>query len=204
MPVFVLFAAHTTDTPVWWLFAATAALVGVTAVLAAAALTALRQLRVAVDQLDEVRRDRHVQVFSDLGRRWEGPEMTEALVRESDYTPTSLAALFARPPIEPSHNPIREHRRALEDRDRVVLLRVPNYFEDAAMIAKAGGLEARLFRDNFGGVAVDEWKLWAPAIKTLQKADPDSYVEFERLATAVEAEDQARLQEPNEAALPPS
>lgn len=60
------------------------------------------------------------------------------------------------------------------------------------MIAKAGGLEAVLFRENFGGVALDEWRQWKPAVKALQKADELAFVEFERLAEEVEAEDAAR------------
>jgi hypothetical protein len=107
-----------------------------TTALAIAAIRALGQLRVAVEQLDVVRRDRHVEVFSDLGRRWEGPEMTEALALEDDYTGEELAKFFVRAPIAPSANPFREYRRKAEARARIVLLRVPNYFEDAMMIAK--------------------------------------------------------------------
>lgn len=73
-----------------------------------------------------------------------------------------------------------------------MLLRVPNYFEDAASIAKAGGLDAELFYESFAGVAADEWAVWGPAVKELQKGDPLIYVEFEALAKKAQAEDAAR------------
>lgn len=185
-------AAQTTDTPVWWLFGATAGLACITLALATAAIKALGRLQVAVQQLEEVKRDRLVQVFSDLARRWEGAAMTEALAREIEYSPAQLAKLFAERSGEPLSNPLKERRRRQRERERLVLLRVPNYFEDALMIAKAGGLEAVLSRENFGGVALDEWRQWKPAVKALQKADELAFVEFERLAEEVEAEDAAR------------
>src|SRR5438132_13803022 len=122
--------ADVTDTPVWFLFAATVAVATVTGVLAIAAIRALRQLEVAVEQLDEVKRDRHVQVFSDLGRRWESLEMSEALEREKDYRPADLVALFERAGRKPTRNPFKEGQRRRAAKETVVLLRVPNYFED--------------------------------------------------------------------------
>jgi hypothetical protein len=59
---------------------------------------------------------------------------------------------------------------------------VPNYFEDAATIARAGNLESSLVSETFGGVAKDEWSLWKAAIKKFQETDPLAYVEFERMA----------------------
>lgn len=166
-----------------WITAfATVALVAVTGVLAAAAWRALDQLRIAIDQLDEVKRDRHVEVLDTMGRRWESHEMTEALQLEIDYSPQSLVRLFAHAARPPSRNPVLERGRRQARKQTIVLLRVPNYFEDAATIAKAGSLESSLVTETFGGVAKDEWALWKLAIKTLQQSDPLAYVEFERMA----------------------
>jgi hypothetical protein len=140
-------------------------------VLATAAWKALAQLRIAIDQLEEVKRDRHVEVLDEMGRRWEGDEMTEALQMEVDYTPKSLVRLFERAARPPSRNPVRERSRRRACKDTIVLLRVPNYFEDAATIAKAGSLESSLVIETFGGVSKDEWSLWRPAIKRLQETD---------------------------------
>lgn len=182
--------AEVTDTPVWVLGGATILLAAATIAVAIAAWRAFDQLKVAIRELEEVQRDREVAIFSDFGRRWEGREMTEALHTELEYSAEGLRALFKRASRAPSRNPFKDRRRIREGKKRVVLLRVPNYFEDAAFIAKAGGLEGELFRDNFGGVAVDEWKIWGPTIKLLQEQDPLAYEEFERLV------EQARQDEP--------
>jgi hypothetical protein len=180
--VFLALVADVTDTPVWFLGSATAVLAGATIALAIFTRRALGALKVAIRELEEVQRDREVAVFSDLGRRWEGQEMTEALHIELEYSAEAMRRLFTRAGHDPYRNPIKERRRLREAKRRVVLLRVPNYFEDAAFIAKAGGIEGELFRENFGGVAVDEWRVWGPTIKLLQEEDPSAYEEFERLA----------------------
>jgi hypothetical protein len=95
--------------------------------------------------------------------------MTEALRLEVDYTPSSLVRLFERAARAPSRNPVRERSRRHARKETIVLLRVPNYFEDAATIARAGSLESRLATDTFGGVAKEQ-------------SDPLAYVQFERMA----------------------
>jgi hypothetical protein len=94
-----------------WLTAlATLALVAVTGVLAAAAWRALDRLRIAIDQLEEVKRDRHVEVLDEMGRRWEGEEMTQALQMAVGYTPEGLVRLFERAARPRSGNPMRDRR----------------------------------------------------------------------------------------------
>jgi hypothetical protein len=180
---------------VWFTGLATVGLVVATGTLAAAAWKALEQLKVARRQLEDVKRDREVQVFSDLGLRWEGRAMTEALQLELEYSAEELRDLFRTASKKRSHNPLRERKRIREAQLRVVLLRVPNYFEDAAFIAKAGGLdiEGELFADAFGGVAVDEWKKWRLVVELLQEEDPLAYCEFQRLAN------EAKKDEPKKA-----
>jgi len=117
-----------------------------------------------------------------MGRRWEGREMTEALQEEANYSSDSLLALFERAAWRRSHNPIRERRRKRAAKEKVVLLRVPNYFEEAGAIEKVGSLEIDLMNEYFGGVALDEWRLWGPTIKKLQETDKLAFVEFERIA----------------------
>ena len=62
--------ADVTDTPVWFLGAATAVLAAATIALAIFTRRALGQLKTALRELEEVQRDREVSVFSELGRRW--------------------------------------------------------------------------------------------------------------------------------------
>jgi hypothetical protein len=137
----------------------------------------------ALKQLSEAKSDRHVQVFGDMGRRWESAEMMETLQMEADHTRESLLELFEWAAKEPLAGPTEEAKRVSARKDRNVLLRVPNYFEEAAAIQKVGSLRLDLMDDYFGGVAKDEWdKLWGPTIKKLQESDPTSFVDFRRMA----------------------
>jgi hypothetical protein len=181
----MLLVAETTDTPVWWLFGATAALALVTAALVVAAWKALGALQAAVD-------DRHADVFSELGRRWTGAEMTEALIREMDFTREELAALFTEESIEKSDDPELEQMRLIQARDLVILLRIPDYFEDAVITAEAGCLSRERLKDHIGGIASEKWDKWSLAVAKLQEADDLAFVKFEALAKEVKADDEAR------------
>ena len=145
-----------------------------TLALALAALYALRQL-------GEIKRDREVAVIIDLGRRWDDPPMTEALKLEAAFSPDALAHLAAisgEPRTERSLEDVRR-REAIENLQ--ILLRIPNFFEDIALIADAGGLDSRLLSRTFKGIALEEWDYWQPAIAKLREKDPWSYSQFEWL-----------------------
>jgi hypothetical protein len=77
---------------------------------------------------------------------------------------------------------MRDRRTRRARKDIIILLRVPNYFEDAATVAKAGSLESSVITDAFGSVAKNEWALWKPTITKLQENDEGAYAEFERMA----------------------
>jgi hypothetical protein len=179
--VFTSLVAEATDTPVWFLFGATGMLAAVTAVLAIAAIRALQELGVAVEQLEEVKRDRHVQVFADLGRRWDGPEMVEALQEERRYTTKQLEKLFARAYAPLSRNRFKEWAAKRAQTKTVVLLRIPNFFENLALIVKAGSLDIRLVSLDYGTVAKEAWEKWEAAVMELRKTDDQSYAECPRL-----------------------
>jgi hypothetical protein len=149
-------------------------------------------LRVGLDQLREVKLDRHVQIFLEMGRRWEGREMTEALQREKGLTPQELREIFDYAERPRSRNPFRERKYTRAARETVVLLRIPNYFEDAAMVTRVGGLDESLVLENFGGVAIDEWRRWSLTVKAMQEEDELAYMGFEQLVGRAEKEDRAR------------
>jgi len=171
----LILGAQTTDGPVWVLAGATIALAVVTAVLAGAAIRALIQL-------DEIKADRHVEVFSEMGVRWSSAEMTEALRMECDYSPAELLGLFKFANAKTPADADARERQLRAQKDRVILLRVPNYFEEAATIAEVGALKRSFIDDYFGGIAKDEWNIWRPTIEWLQEADPQAYIKFERMA----------------------
>jgi hypothetical protein len=152
--------------------------------LGCAALWALRVL-------GEARRDRHVQILVAMGRRWEASEMTAALQSSRDYTPKALAELAEAARTGPKGDPTR----AAAEKKLIVLLRVPNYFEDAGLISRVARMEDDLIDDYWGGVAIDEWSTWEPAIRKIQENDERAYEEFERLAKEDERGEIAKAQE---------
>lgn len=163
-----------------------------TGCLATYAFRALNELETAVEELEESKRDRHVSVFADFGRRWEGAEITEALILSTHHTPESLRDLWAG-----DSQVVKTRAQELEEaRQRIILLRIPSYFEDAAIIATVGKLEDTRFRENFGGIAVEAWQQWQPTIDFMQATDPQSFCEFRRLAETVEAEDCGERESP--------
>jgi hypothetical protein len=161
--------------------------------LALAALWALREL-------GEARSDRHVQILVAMGRRWESAEMTEALQDSRDYTPDALAELAIAARTGPKGDPTR----AAAEKKFTVLLRVPNYFEDAGLISRVGRMADDLIDDYFGGVAIDEWSTWEPAIRRIQEKDSRAYEEFERLAKEDEREEEEQEKEAAEPSDPRS
>jgi hypothetical protein len=171
----------------WFTAAATLALTCATAAVALAGFRALRQLRFAVEELEEVKKDRHVQVFADFGARWDGPAMSEALEHEAKYTRESLERLVVAAKSDPpSYAIVRRARQRRAEAALVVLLRVPNYFEDLSIVVQAGGLDLRLVGKNFKALAVDEWAFWSDALAIYRSDDPYVYAQFEWLARELE------------------
>jgi len=160
-----------TDTPVWFLFAATVALAIVTGTLAGAAIYALKQL-------GEVRRDRDVQVLADLGRRWDEDQLRAAREAAAHYDKDEFASeadkLFHTPPDTSAQ------------KEFIVLLRIPNFFEDLAIITESGDMDLALVGRGFKGLILDEWHFWKPTIDRFRQNDPYAYSQFERLARDME------------------
>jgi hypothetical protein len=166
--------ADVTDTPVWFLFGATVTLAIVTAAVAGAAIYALRQLA-------EIRVDREVSVLGDLGRRWDDRPVSEALERAAKYDKDELAEVVRRAHKKRSKNRLKDWPRARADKELVILLRVPNFFEDLAVIAEEGGLDPKLVSRIFKGLALREWTFWEPAMVRLREQDKYSYTQWESL-----------------------
>jgi hypothetical protein len=177
----LLLAAHTTDTPVWWLFGATAALALVTGALATAGWKAL-------DQLKEARKDRHVHVVAEFGRRWNSEMMLRALGLEAEYEPQDLADLvrFVRS-ADTDGGFWHQKRLTAARRKLMLLLRIPDFFEDLAFMANFASLEDESLA-AFKGLAIGEWDIWKPAILALRDTgDEFSYKQFEGLVERMDA-----------------
>lgn len=158
--------------------AATWATAIATAAIAIVALFALRQI-------GEVRKDRHVAFISEMGSRWDDERMVEARNRAILYTKPQLAELVrvARPD-ERKNSPQEERAR----QELLLLLRIPNFFEDLSSIARFGKIETDLIGVIFKGLVRDTWDAWQPAIAELRKrVDKFSYTQFEELNEQMKA-----------------
>jgi len=167
----------------WWLFGATdglvfatVALVCVTSVLAYAAWRALDQLKVAlrqleltVEQLAQAKRDRHINILSEFGQRWDDARLVEAREKQRGYANTELATA------------IKQWAEGGKAGDIPILLRVPNFFEDLALMVELGELERPFVARSFKTMARREWAYWELAVTELRTRDPEAYVEFEQL-----------------------
>lgn len=132
----------------------------------------------AVRQLAEARTDRHVQIIAELGRRWDEDRMIEARNKLLAYDNAKLAEKCA------------DWVRTRSDAEVTELLRVPNYFEDLAMMVECGKLELDLVADTFGDMTLRAWDHWALAIQELSERQPDCYDRFAGLAGRLRRRDE--------------
>jgi len=149
--------------------------IGTAAVAAGLLVTAIGAW-FAFDQVREAWRDRHIQVISDFSERWDQPLMSEARELASSLSSEDLAAAVAAWIAGPADPAV----------DVPKLLRVPNFFEDLAMMVECGRLEVSYIARSFGSSARGEWGYWEKAITTLRREQEDVYVEFEKLVRDLE------------------
>lgn len=160
----------------WDIFAAIATGVAAVASVVAAAgvIAAFLSVRTGVDQIAEVRRDRHVQVLGGLAERWAGSGLEESRTLMIQYRSDGIADLVQAYFDEPGKNPEVE-----------TLLRVPNFYEDVAILVDSGGLDFDLVWRAFAGPALGCWAYWETAIRLIQGTDAGAYAEYERLVNTL-------------------
>ncbi|HEV7564488.1 MAG TPA: hypothetical protein VGO31_00845 [Microbacteriaceae bacterium] len=122
----------------------------------------------ALSQLKEAKSDRHAHMIVELGNRWDSQIMLKARRKATRYEErlATMAAAYSDTPV---------------GQDFLGLLRVPNYFEDLALLVKKGGLDPHLVSLGFKALIDDEWARWKTAITVMRKDDPFMYTQFEWL-----------------------
>jgi hypothetical protein len=133
----------------------------------------------ALRQIQETRRDRHVQFLADFGRRWDEELLTEARKLEMRYTRESLVDAVAKLDLRPVDIEAQEAF--------IVLQRIPNYFEDLALIVESGSIDLKLVARGFKDLVLDEWDFWELAIDKYKESDPYWYLEFRNLSRDMRA-----------------
>jgi hypothetical protein len=134
-------------------------------------------LGIALRQMQQTIQSRHAATMAELSRRWDEPLLAESMKAGSVYSSDRLGL----------------HLRDLEDRgnfdQQTELLRVPNFFEDLAILNEEGAISIEMIRKSLGGVVVATWDHWKPA--TLEMRGDQNYdlvyEHFEGLAEKIRA-----------------
>jgi hypothetical protein len=153
-----------------------------TAVAAVGIVVAAVGAWLAFNQLRETRRDRHIQVLTEYGRRWDDDRIAEARLEVQRFTSLELAdevVKWLTPPRE-EHSPMP------------ILLRIPNFFEDLAIMVECGRLQIGLVARSWLPAAVREWEYWSDAVEKMREYEPTAYVEFEKMVRDLLEEQQKK------------
>jgi hypothetical protein len=142
-------------------------------------ITALATLGLAVGvvfaarALAENRRDRHIQILSDFGRRWDTANLLEAREEQAQIHSAALVTLVDRW--------LTRAATTEEGKQVRTLLRIPNFFEDLAIMADLGDLDMAFVAKAFKPSTDREWAYWEQAILRMQETDRSSYRQFKQL-----------------------
>ena len=148
-----------------------------TLVTACGAVAAAIAAHLALGQLDETRRDRHVQVIADLGRRWDDAQLAAARRKQLEYLSVPLSRKVEQWLADPD----------TDSETMLLLLRVPNFFEDLAVMVESGSLDLRLVSKVFRTIAFRQWQYWEPSIRIIRdRHGPGAYAQFEALVRQLE------------------
>jgi hypothetical protein len=115
-----------------------------------------------------------VQLIAELGRRWDEEKLAEARTKLLAFDDVQLCEEITGCLASP------------EGSDLYVLLRVPNFFEDLALMVESGGVDEELVNRAFRDLTLGQWEYWEKAIVAMRESPrigAGSYSQFERLAT---------------------
>ncbi|MGH2635316.1 MAG: DUF4760 domain-containing protein [Actinomycetota bacterium] len=123
-------------------------------------------------------RSRHAALMADISKRWDEDLLAEA---------RQLAAPFVDDPWL-----LRSYLSVLVEmgsEKRFVLERIPNFFEDLAVLLRAHAISFAIVEDTFGLGLVKTWDQWKPAVwyRRTQENDATVYEHFEELAERMRA-----------------
>lgn len=141
------------------------------------ALVVLIALIIAIWQVIEARRARHGEAFFDVSRRWDEDALMES--RAAGAQASTPAALRAQV--------VTAWVGSLDQYE--VLVRVPNFFEDLAIMVERGILSFDDVQASLGSVVVAKWKEWETSVHFVRavSARPTVYENFQRLAQRMDA-----------------
>jgi hypothetical protein len=139
---------------------------------------------IAVFQVRELKRARHLQWIFEIARRWDDDKLEasrlalQAFDREGVQLGEKTRAWLA----------LERHDDPELEKDMILLTRLPDFFEDVALMVDYGRLDLALVWQSLSGPAQVAWKAWCPAVQAWRElSDRDAYTEFERVAALLAA-----------------
>jgi hypothetical protein len=139
---------------------------------------------IAVVSLRELRRDRHLHWIFEIGRRWDDTELQASRLALRKYDREDLA-FTVRSWLGAGQRAGPEFTAEVE-----LLQRLPDFFEDVALMRRFGRLDVGLVWQSLSGPVNLAWTSWRPAVDAYRKAptgDPEAWTEFEELARELAA-----------------
>ena len=133
---------------------------------------------IAWNQFQQAKKAWYAETLADLSHRWDETQMVASRLLASrsgeGQQLREWIEYYSTPPVS---------------RELFVLQRVPNYFEDPAVLEEYEALPFELIKGSFGGTLVLTWDRWKSAVEFLrqdEEYDP-IYAKFEVLAEKMRA-----------------
>jgi hypothetical protein len=136
-----------------------------------------------VFQLRELKRDRHLSWIFEIGRRWDEEKLEQSRLafRQYDKHGEDLAAKTVQWLEDEGHT-----NREL-DNEMLVISRLPDFFEDVALMERFGHLHLGLVWESLSGPVQVTWKAWERSAHAFRDyADVEAYTQFEHLNDKLE------------------
>ncbi len=129
-------------------------------------------LLIAWHQLGEAKRTRRAGIMIELSKRWDETPLVESrrAFHEKYGSPEKLGEAM-------------ERLYSAKSDELYMLLRLPDYLEDLAILVEEGGTAKDVVRKSLGSVITTWWTRWEPAVRVIRAVDGDTvYEHLERLA----------------------
>jgi hypothetical protein len=144
---------------------------------------------IAVYQLGELKRDRHLQWISEMSRRWNEEKLEASRIALREYDSSTVAKKVGR----------WLRGEGEDETEMTVLLRLPDFFEDVALGVERGRIEIAVVWEALSGPVSKWWEFWEEAVVVFRQTDAPTYhpdaaafSQFQRLARDLAAYEEAR------------
>lgn len=162
--------------------------------------TALEGQRVALEALADDQKTRHGLLLTELQKQWSDPKVLNATLRLGPLTRDGLSAVVKATWDMNTGKPSRRQRRTWHE-----VSPLANFLEYMGVLVTEKILTKEMIYNTLGAAIIQSWATWEPSAKALRIYDdePDTFVNFQKLAEAMQQISDERRSQPTSAAVPP-